>query len=84
VNAISVFGNGYVQSNLGVGVTTPNFQLDLNGGVGASKGVRFPDGTIQITVAIGGASQWNNNADGMIIAGGKWVLMIRLLNLILM
>ena len=37
--------------NVGVGITSPLYQLDLNGGSGASKGIRFPDGTVQTSAA---------------------------------
>lgn len=53
--AFSAFGSAYIQGNLGVGVVSPQYQIDLNGGSGVSAGIRYPDGSIQ-TTAGGGAS----------------------------
>lgn len=53
VNALSAFGDAYVQGNLGVGVASPQYQVDLYGG---ATGIRFPDGSVQTTAGAGGSS----------------------------
>jgi len=49
-DALSVFGNQYVQGKLGIGITPPTYQLDLNGATSSTRGIRFPNGSVQ-TVA---------------------------------
>lgn len=53
VNALGVFGNSYIQGDLGVGVVSPQYQLDLNGG---ATGIRFPDGSVQTSASGAGMS----------------------------
>ncbi len=42
------------EGNLGIGITHPQVRLDVDGVIRASKGIMFPDGTIQTTAAIAG------------------------------
>ncbi|MGE3779116.1 MAG: hypothetical protein AB7F89_18160, partial [Pirellulaceae bacterium] len=62
--------------NVGIGTTTPGQRLSVDGmieSLGASGGFKFPDGTVQITAAIGGGggdSVWSlNGADAYYAAG---------------
>jgi len=40
------------EGNLGIGITHPEVRLDVDGLIRASKGIVFPDGTIQTTAAV--------------------------------
>jgi hypothetical protein len=42
-----------VEGNLGIGITHPQARLDVDGLIRTSKGIVFPDGTIQTTAANG-------------------------------
>jgi hypothetical protein len=64
--AIGVDGaDSYFQlngGNLGIGTSTPNAKLTVDGLVSSlSGGYKFPDGTIQTTAATGGAGFWSSN-----------------------
>ncbi|MCL4404069.1 hypothetical protein M1432_01890 [Patescibacteria group bacterium] len=53
-------GNLYVSGNVGIGTTTPAYPLTVNGTIATlSGGVRFPDGTTQITAYQGSSQQTN-------------------------
>jgi hypothetical protein len=43
------------QGNLGIGVRNPRARLDVAGVIHTSEGIRFPDGTLQTTAAVGRA-----------------------------
>src|SRR5262245_39177969 len=43
------------EGNLGIGISHPQVRLDVDGMIRSSKGILFPDGTIQTTAAIGGS-----------------------------
>src|SRR5215813_6672668 len=43
------------EGNLGIGISQPRVRLDVDGMIRSSKGILFPDGTIQTTAAIGGS-----------------------------
>jgi hypothetical protein len=43
------------EGNLGIGITHPQARLDVDGFISTSKGIVFPDGTIQTTAAIVGS-----------------------------
>jgi hypothetical protein len=66
VNAISVFGNGYVQGNLGVGVTIPTHALEVAGPVYISKTDYTPANTFlnQIYAVMTGSSASISNLFG--------------------
>ena len=54
--------------NVGVGVASPAYKLDVAGQVRSSSGgFVFPDGTVQTTAATGGgtASQWSNGTNSI-------------------
>jgi len=53
VNAFSAFGSAYVQGNLGIGVVSPSYKVDI-GGTPGTDGIRFPDGTVQTSAGGGG------------------------------
>ncbi|HMG35909.1 MAG TPA: hypothetical protein VKM94_18385 [Blastocatellia bacterium] len=42
------------EGNLGIGISHPQLRLDVDGMIRASKGILFPDGTIQTTAALDG------------------------------
>lgn len=52
----------YVDGNVGIGTTEPTAKLDVAGEPGVD-GIRFPDGSLQTTAAIGGGgdSIWSQN-----------------------
>jgi len=48
-------GNTYINGNLGIGIWAPTQRLQVDGMVHSlSEGFKFPDGTVQVTAAIGG------------------------------
>lgn len=56
--------------NLGIGTTTPSEKLTVDGTIETTNGgVKFPDGTIQTTAALSGASPWNTNSNGVDYSG---------------
>jgi hypothetical protein len=47
------------EGNLGIGITNPQVRLEVDGSIRASKGIVFPDGSVQVSAArktFGGAS----------------------------
>ncbi len=62
VEALSVFGSGYFQGNVGIGVVTPTETLDISGGVKVGNTTNTNAGTIRWT-----------GADFQGYMGGDWV-----------
>ena len=62
VDALSVFGGGYFQGNVGVGVVTPTEALDISGGVKVGNTTNTNAGTIRWT-----------GADLEVYNGSAWV-----------
>jgi len=58
-------GMGYFRDNVGIGTTTPNEKLEVNGTIhSTSGGIKFPDGTTQTTAS--------TNVNPMQIALLRW------------
>ena len=86
VDALSVFGSGYFQGNVGVGVVTPTEALDVDGGVRVGNSTNANAGTIRWTgtdfEGFNG-TQWvsmtgddvpaDPNYTNCVNAGGSWV-----------
>ncbi len=63
----------YDAGNVGIGTSTPSARLDIGGEAG-TDGIRFPDGSLQTTAAIGGAggdSIWSLNETSAYYNAGK-------------
>ncbi len=59
--------------NVGIGVTSPAFKLDVAGEIRSSSGgFRFPDGTVQTTAAVsGGGSPWTPSGSNIYFSTGN-------------
>ena len=59
-------GKNYFEGNVGIGETNPTAQLHI-GGTADVDGVRFTDGTLQTTAAVGGGgnSSWRSDAGAL-------------------
>lgn len=63
----------YHAGNVGIGTSTPSARLDIGGEAG-TDGIRFPDGSLQTTAAIGGAggdSIWSLNGTSAYYNAGQ-------------
>ncbi|HWN11607.1 MAG TPA: hypothetical protein VNO50_20435 [Pyrinomonadaceae bacterium] len=57
--------------NVGIGTVAPTTRLDVAGQIRSSTGgYKFPDGTVQTTAAMGGASQWSNSSNNIFFNTG--------------
>ena len=63
--ALSVFGNGYFQGNVGIGAVSPQAKLHI-GGTPTVDGLMFPDGTLQTTASVDAAA-----SSGPTVQSGK-------------
>ena len=64
----TIFDNG----NVGVGTAAPNSKLEVAGMIhSTSGGVKFPDGTTQVSAVVGGASPWHASGGNIYYEAGK-------------
>ena len=65
-------GRGYFSGNVGIGRSSPTAKLHIGGTPGVD-GLRFPDGTLQTTAAVGGGggSVWSELGGNIFYAAGK-------------
>lgn len=68
----SAGGKSYFQDQVGIGTANPQAMLHIGGTPGVD-GIRFPDGTLQTTAAIGGSgdSVWSLNGGSAYYNAGK-------------
>lgn len=52
-------GNGILSGNVGIGVSSPQTKLDVNGIIRTNSGIEFPDGSIQTKAVLGGTQYLN-------------------------
>ncbi|HUN80077.1 MAG TPA: hypothetical protein VMV81_01060 [Phycisphaerae bacterium] len=50
----------YNDGNIGIGTSTPTARLEIAGAPGVD-GLKFPDGTVQVSAAVGGSGFWSSN-----------------------
>ncbi len=65
-------GHGYFSGNVGIGATSPTAKLHI-GGTPGTDGIRFPDGTLQTTAAVGGGgdSLWTASGSDIFYTAGR-------------
>ena len=62
---VSSGGNvSYTAGNVGIGTSTPTAKLQI-GGTAGTDGIKFPDGTLQVSAATGGSSFWSANGSNI-------------------
>ncbi|HUN81815.1 MAG TPA: hypothetical protein VMV81_09935, partial [Phycisphaerae bacterium] len=60
----------YNDGNVGIGTSTPTAKLEIVGTPGVD-GIKFPDGTLQLSASAGGAGPWGSNGADIYYNAGK-------------
>ena len=65
-------GTIYDNGNVGIGTAAPNSKLEVAGVIHSTTGgVKFPDGTTQVSAAAGGSSPWNTSGSNVYYEAGN-------------
>src|SRR3990167_6079157 len=68
LNALSVFGNGYFQDNVGIGTASPQAKLDVAGNVNVAGKIKVGDDSVSPTA---GTIRWTGS-DLEVYDGSAW------------
>ena len=68
LNALSVFGNGYFQNNVGIGTVSPQAKLDVAGNVNVAGKIKVGDDSVSPTA---GTIRWTGS-DLEVYDGSAW------------